>query len=340
MLKPTTLPHATGLRRMAKKVSARDIRRAVATFDFEDFLTGQGVDVSSGDNGEIRGSCPFCGSTARAPFCVNESTGAWLCHACPKRGGPVQLILEVLESDYPSALKRLVENFRVTVDEDEYDFDDEEFEEAESDINRVPLPEEFRLLSEKLDSVSAKPYLRYAKTRRLDIDLIKKYRIGFATTGRYSSRLIVPVYHLGSVATFVARDITDQSDRKVDTPFGNDQGKICFNLDNIWGRKEVVVTEGVFDALVLPEMAVATFGKKISLEQVVLLKQSGVETLVFCYDEDALGEAYKFADKWSRAFDVKLIELPPNRDPNKLGRETMLELLEEAIDVDPTLVVL
>ena len=335
------------MRRSTKKktttrISSRDINRAVRAFDFEDFLIGEGVDVSAGDTGEIRGTCPFCQSSSRAPFCVNATTGAWLCHACPKRGGPVQLVVEVLGTDYPGALKRLVENFKVFVDEDEYDWedDDEDFEEAEDDINRIDLPKEFRLLANKLDSISAKPYLRYAKSRKLDIDIIKKYRIGFATTGRYTGRLIVPVYHLGSVATFVARDTTNTAECKVDTPYGNDQGKICFNLDNIWGRKEVVITEGVFDALMLPEMAVATFGKKISVEQVRLLQQSGAKTLVFCYDEDALSEAYKFADKWSRAFNVKLVELPPNRDPNKLGRETMLELLDDAIWVDPTLVVL
>jgi len=326
---------------MASRYSQTDVRRAIKGFDFEDFLTGQGCDVASNDTGEIRGTCPLCGSSKRKPFCVQTDTGVWICHSCNKRGGPMQLVLEVLDTDYPTALKRIVENFSVFQPEesDPFDEDEEEWEDAKDNSVVIELPEKYKLLADNPDSILAQPVIRYAKSRGIGWDLIRRYRMGYVASGRFASRLIVPVYHLGQLVTFVARDITDTAELKVDTPPGNDQGAYCFNLDNIWGREEVIVTEGVFDALMLPEMAIATFGKKISVEQVRLLMRSGAKTLTFCYDEDAIADAYKFADKWSMTFRVKLIELPPNRDPNKLGRDAMLGMLEDAIDVDPTLTV-
>lgn len=312
------------------------LNRAIRNFDFEEFLLNHAVDVSlKGD--ELRGDCPLCQASSRAPFCVNVESGLWLCHGCNARGGPVQLIAKVLRSTYESAEERLLKNFVVFVNDNDDEWDDEELEEAVVE-DTIELPEDFRPLYGKKSSLVAKPYRRYAKSRNITEEMMREYNIGYCASGYFAGRIIIPVYHLGKVVSFVARAITDNAKLKVNTPFGNHQGRYCFNLDNIWGTEEVVITEGVFDALVLPEMAVATFGKKISSAQVALLRKSGVRTVIFCYDEDALDDAYGFAEEWSGFFVVKLIELDDARDPSKRGREEMLELLPTAKIIDPYLV--
>jgi len=226
------------------------------------------------------------------------------------------------------AAEYIVDRFSFFSDEE----DDDDMQEVE--VADIELPSEFRCLTGREESMAAQPYLKYARRRGLTDELIRKYNIGYCLTGRYAKRLIVPVYHFGKVVNFVARTI-GILEPKVLTPPGNEQSQFCFNLDNIWGAKEVLVVEGVFDALVLPDKAVATFGKKISKAQVALLKTAGVETVTFCYDEDAIVEAYDFANTYLFQLNSRLIELPPGEDPSSLGREQMLKLVKTAKVIRP-----
>lgn len=226
---------------------------------------------------------------------------------------------------YDRAVDYLIDRYSAfEKDEDE----DEEYTEPE--VTRIALPAEFRGLAEHSNAISATPYRKYLNKRRVDEVLIRKYQIGYCATGYYAGRVIVPVYHLGKLVSFVARAISKHADSKILTPLGNEQGSYCFNLDNLWGKKEVLAVEGVFDVFAVPDYAVATFGKKISPMQVSLLKKSGVESVTFCYDEDALDELYAFTEKYMLLLKAKFILLPKGKDPSKLGHDRMMKLLPTA----------
>ena len=316
---------ATG-RRSKPKVTSSDIRRAIRTFDFVDFLEDHGINGRENAQGEYRGECPFCGGTSRDPFCVNSTSGLWFCHACPEKGGPVQLLCRVLDVGYDKAVEYLVDRYSAF----ERETDDDDY--TEPTVPTISLPDEFRSLADTGESIVARPYLKYLQRsdRNVDAATIRKYNIGYCATGWYAGRVVVPVYHLGKVVSFVARAISKSADTKILTPPGNNQASYCFNLDHIWGAKEVIIMEGVFDVFTLPEMSVCTFGKKISPMQVSLLKKSGVESVTFCYDEDALDELQEFTEKYMLLLKAKLILLPKGKDPAKLGRTRMLELLPNA----------
>lgn len=289
-----------------------------------------GVDVEM-KTGQIAGQCPFC-NWKRTSFYVAPQTGLYICHYCGEKGGPVQLVSAVANVSYDKAIQRIVENFTVNPDYDEGD-EDEDYREPE--VTAIPLPSEFRELAGKSDSIAAKPYLKYARKRKLDEALLSRYGIGYCADGYYGGRIVVPVYHFGRLVNFIARAISNKAAKKVLTPPGNEQYEYLFNLDNIWGASRILVVEGVFDALVLPELAVASFGKKITGKQVRLMQQSGVKEVVFCYDEDAIAEAYDFAEKYWQTFETYVIEMPYGEDPSSLGRDGMLELLDEAIKIKP-----
>lgn len=301
------------------------LRQAVKDFDFESFLQNNGVDVDMKAS-QIAGTCPFCNWT-RTSFYVDPDTGRWICHYCNERGGPVQLVAKVSNVSYNKAVERIGDNFTVNPD------DEEEKEYHEPEVISISLPNEFRRLSGNHDSIAAQPYLRYASKRKLDEKILADYGIGYCADGYYGGRLIVPVYHFGKLVNFIARAISRKAEKKVLTPPGNEQYNYLFNLDNLWGESEVIVVEGVFDALVLPEMAIASFGKKITGKQVSLMRHSGVKKVTFCYDEDAIDEAYDFADKYWATFDTHVVEMPYGEDPSSLGRAGMLEILEDAIKI-------
>lgn len=282
------------------------------------------MDGRENSQGEYRATCPFCGGTSRNPFCVNTNSGLWFCHACPEKGGPVQLLCKLLDVGYDRAVDYLIDRYSA------FERDDEDEEYAEPEVAVITLPSEFRGLAGGTDAISARPYRRYLDKRRVDETLIREYQIGYCASGYYSGRVVVPVYHLGKLVSFVARAISKHAESKILTPPGNQQASYCFNLDKLWGTKEVLAVEGVFDVFAIPDLAVATFGKKISPMQVSLLKKSGVQSVTFCYDEDALDELYEFTEKYMLLLRAKLILLPKGKDPSKLGRERMLELLPTA----------
>jgi DNA primase len=310
---------------MTRRYNSAEIGRAARQFDYETFLLNAGVDCYERSE-EIVGFCPFC-HWKRTSFYVKVGEGVWICHYCDRRGGPVQLIADVLDTGYSEAIERIMEGYSGVWDDTE---DDEEEEEEEELAPIIELPDEFRALHGN-KSVMAKKYRKYLYGRTVTDEMIRRYNIGYATTGRDAGRVIVPVTYLGDLVTYVARSIRKDATRKVMTPPGNEQGRYLFNLDHIWGAEKVVVTEGVFDAMTLDDKAVATFGKKISAAQINALLHSGAKDVILCWDADADDENRAQYERMLATFNtVKTIDMPEDEDPNSLGRDEMEELLRTA----------
>lgn len=312
------------------------LNRAIDRFDFESFLQNHGVDVSlKGDM--ISGICPFC-QHKRVSFRVEPEKGLWICHFCGESGGGVSLVRKVGEMSMTKAVEYITRNFTAAYDEDEEFIDDEDMvtEYRLPETDTIPLPDEFRLLyTERIESIGARPYIKYASKRHLDEEICRRYSIGYCATGYFAGRLVVPVQSFGTVVSFVARAIRKSAVQKVLTPKGNRQSRYLFNMDTVWGRPSVVITEGVFDALAIPDKAVATFGKKIYNAQINLLRKSGCEELIFAWDEDAIPEAIKAAQRCSPFFETKLVKMPFGEDPSSLGEKYMNKLLKTATKIDP-----
>lgn len=324
---------------MRRSRTLRQVARAVREFDFETFLTGRGIDTTArGD--ELVGICFAC-NWHRESFYLNTNSGLWMCHYCSARGNAVMLVARLLDLSYDEAVERIISARTYAYDEDDV-YDDsapapmvvEPFDEP---LVTVPLPTEFHPLHGATSTFS-QPYRRYAERRGLTPDLIRAYNIGYCVTGRYSKRLVVPVTHLGTNVSFVARAISEKKRPKVDTPSGNEQGSYLFNLDHIWGRKDAVIVEGVFDALALPEIAVATFGKKISDAQVYALAIAGIESVTYVWDADAKAEITKASERLNLAFpSSKVVFLPGEEDPSSIGHAGMLHYLKTALPMSQVL---
>lgn len=310
--------------RRQQDYSARDIERAVEFFDWNALLDEQGISAyPRGD--ELVAPCPFCHHGGRASFFLNSVSGVFFCHVCGATGGPIKMVAALLDIRYSDAIARIMRGQRYGVEED----DDEDEVELVDTAPLIELPDEYLPLTGDT-SVSAGRYRDYLAGRGIGPDLIEQYEIGFCALGHLAGFVIVPVYHLGRLVTYIARKAAKKARLKVWTPPGNEEGDYLFNLDHIWGAKSVVVMEGVFDALVLPDRAVATFGKKISNRQLLNLKAAGVEELVLCWDADAQPEVFKTFLRAQDIFRVTTVDLPDDSDPSDLGSERTLELVNAA----------
>ncbi|MBI5527401.1 MAG: toprim domain-containing protein [Deltaproteobacteria bacterium] len=159
----------------------------------------------------------------------------------------------------------------------------------------------------------------------------------------FRRRLIFPIYGIdGSVLNVYGRTIEE------DSPFKHLYGSARWNWYNI-GRPEIasakalVLTESIVDALTFVHCGIPTvtslcagpyrYGPNIAHDQRVefmnaglveqLKEQTGVHTIYICFDKDAnfAGDiqAVSLAKILAESgFDVKLLHLPPNEDPNSL----------------------
>jgi len=319
------------------EASYAEIRRAIRRFQWEDFLQNAGLEVTQrGD--EVGGECPWC-HWKRQSFYLNVEKGVFKCHYCSESGWAIDVVRQVLRLPTSEAIQRVLDARASIYETDPYEDDevflDDEPEEEPPPSITLPTPW-FKLAGN--DSFSARPYRKYAMTRMTEGQM-ERYGVGYSPSGRWADRIIVPVEYAGRIVTFVARAIYDDMTPKVDTPPGNEQYSYLFNLERVWGQKTVIITEGVFDALAVPEYSVATFGKKVTDEQVALLVTAGVKNLIIAWDADAQTEIYDTYLRLRYKFDkVQAIELPEGEDPSSLGHDDMVEMLETAAEPEPPIV--
>jgi DNA primase len=201
----------------------------------------------------------------------------------------------------------------------------------------VSLPAEFHPLrntpeSETGGRIRAATFRQYLSERGLSPATVEQYGIGYCRTGKYAWRVVIPIMFFGTLISFVARAISDRQP-KVLTPPGSRTGTVLFNLDRLWGREDVVLVEGIFDALAMPDRAVAVLGSRLSAAQMRLLTEAGVRRITFCFDPDPSGQkaVANIAEQLVARFDdIRIAHLPAGTDPAKVGPAILQEALLNA----------
>lgn len=131
---------------------------------------------------------------------------------------------------------------------------------------------------------------------------------------------------------YAARAIASVAPVKVLYPEGAPMSHLLFNLDRMRPGQEIVITEGVFDALRLPDRSVATFGAHLSATQRGLLRRL-TNKVVLCWDGDEVGRTatkQAAAELRSDLFQVRVAELPDGTDPGSLDPVILSSILKHA----------
>lgn len=206
-------------------------------------------------------------------------------------------------------------------------FDDSYSDGNDDDVNE-PLKLPFEMISfssmnvEDSDHFEAYNYL--VNERKINRELILRYRLGFCLNGKYARRIIIPSFDCnGEVNYFVARsyDKTLGIKRPYDNPKSN-KDLIIFNDGMTNWDSTIFLVEGVFEMLSIPN-AIPLLGKTIS--QALFIKLSKIKPYVIVLldsdaNKDAINLIYLLKSIYYDCEErIKLI-IPPKGKFNEQGK--------------------
>lgn len=282
---------------------------------------------------ELAIRCPFHGGATQNLW-LNLEKLVFICYRCDERGSLRYLLAKVRERN-----ATLFAN--VSLDDLLTEKAKPQEVPQEHPGFEIKLPPGFDPLWG--ESYSGHPYRKkaidYLHKRGLTNDLIELYRIGWCSYGPYAWRVIVPTYEDQRLVYWLARDFTNKQDLKVKNPpkSSNTVGakEWVFNLNIAEAYPDIVVCEGVFDAIAAGFNAVALFGKTASEIQVKKIRNKNFKTITILLDADAHREGYKLARAFTTSLPskqrptVRFASLPTG-DPNSVPYQTVKETLERA----------
>jgi DNA primase len=311
-----------------------------------DELVRSVLDVrETSQEGEVNVCCPFCVYRGHAEdtkyrLGINTETGVAHCYQCEyiasrfnknrkrKLFGDIcrQLGLQTEEmTDKEVSIQKL-----------------ETMSKKKEDVE-VVLPEEYEPLWENVNDAIGKEALAYVLARGVTEEQIKKHKIGFCAVGKYSYRIIFPIYMFSKKTSQVKLNglVTRTFYKDATGPkYLNSNGnKNIFNLKSPIKRKKIgVLCEGVFDALAVERSvdyvdALARLGS--SLTSIQLHRLKSYKEIVVWPDPDEPG--IEGANKVIRQIvdynlNAKISFVMPLEDDEDLGKlgETMDGCLEIA----------
>lgn len=215
--------------------------------NLRELLTLKGIEWHQGaTDDEISICCPFCVERNETPdtkFRLGINIRKNVAHDfnCDwgARKNAIQLILD-----------------KLSIEDEVSDKDDEPIKEEKRKFDGK-LPESFELLWPlKKDKDFLKAY-NYLKNRGVSDSQIKEYKIGFCLAGKYSYRIIFPIYIKDKLRCFIGRDYTGKQNLRYKNSIGD---KTLFGIPKNPIRKALLV-EGVFDKLA----AERVFGNQIDV---------------------------------------------------------------------------
>jgi DNA primase len=247
-------------------------------FDIKEYLE-QDYEISWVNKLNISIPCPWCGKEDNH-FTIHIKKPVAHCYRCSKSTNWAGLIAKLEGVSYSEAKERI----------DGYLPFDLEVESPPGGDHMITLPlPELSPFSDKA--------IEYLKKRRVSKEMVFNYKIGYTRQGKHKDRLIFPITLNGKQITFQSRSVYERGQRKKYlTPKGSPLGSLLYGYDNIPQGGDVFIVEGVFDALNLVRdnlNAVGSFGKKISKNQLELIKQKKIRKLILAWDIDALQEIRK-----------------------------------------------
>jgi len=271
--------------------------------------------------GNVEFYCPVC-NHKNPKLIVNVSSGMYncfTCHPATKGKTPVSLLKKIgAPSEAIAEMKGYFPGDNSKID-------------TESEVKIVQLPIELKSLLDSSDrSLEKRRALSYLKSRGIQQSDIKKYNIGYCSTGRYRNKVLVPSYDAnGRVNYFVARSFEKDPRIKIDSPDCKKSELVGFESTINW-TVPVILCEGVFDAMAIKRNAIPLFGSTIPKAVMIKLLQPEVRTVYLALDEDAISKSIDHAQKLlDLGKEVYLIQLQ-GKDPSMIGFEGMIQYLHNA----------
>lgn len=211
-----------------------------------------------------------------------------------------------------------------------------------------PLPDGYTPILESSNSKMQEIALNYVtKERKIDIDQLLKYKIGYTEIGEYKNRIIIPSFNdIGKINYFEARSylgIKPSYYKPDEKAFKNFKGQIPDKYDIIFNEKNinwdlpVYLVEGVFDMFRIPN-SIPMLGKTPSWLLIKKIIENNA-TIIICLDEDAIKDGIEIYEMLeSLGLNVYFVDLEGKGDISyhyeKFGQNAIVELLKKRVKIN------
>ena len=274
-------------------------------------------------------SCPYCNHHNKK-MSVNFAKNYWKCWVCDQRGKNIYRIVRRFGT-YDQRQKWLLLDGRLDLSEFDKFFSELNDEEIKQTVS---LPEEFVSLCNKRLPSSSMKALKYLNSRGITQKDIRNWKIGYCTGGKYGGRIVIPSYNWeGDANYFIARSFVGDWKRYLNPPVGRD---IVFNELYVDWDEEVVLVEGVFDAIIAGSNAIPILGSTLRensrLFQQIVLNDTPV---YLALDKDAESKRNWIIKSFLR-YDIELyiIDTSGCEDIGSMSREEFLQRKQIAVPAD------
>jgi len=196
---------------------------------------------------------------------------------------------------------------------------------------KIDLPEEFKSLANKNMPRTAFYPINYLESRGIGKSEIVKWKIGYCDEGEYAGRIIIPSFDLdGDVNYFIARAYDREWPRyKNPANLGKD---IVFNELFLDFEEDLVLVEGVFDAIVAGPNAVPLLGSTLNENHPLLQRVVENDTPIYIgMDADAKKKELKLISLLLKHdIEVRQINVSPYSDVGQMKRGVFLDKKQSA----------
>lgn len=302
--------------------------------DHEEYLLG-GLETHLGKSQKTSGSnysfhCPFC-NHRKPKLEVNIKTNdkgenPFACWVCGTKGRKISKLLRFLNVSKIEAVKTL-QYVRRGEQEDYYE---------QSELTNVELPKEYESLwNTESSSHMVKRAKSYLHSRGLTDADIRKYQIGYASSGEYVDRVVIPSYsEFGKLDMFIARAI-GKSHINYLKPNVNTAEIVFFDNFINW-NKPIILCEGVFDAIAIKRNAIPLLGKYAQAGIKKKIIENKTPAVYIALDLDARRDAIKLGENLLRlGVRVYIIDIE-EKDPGNITTERFKKYIETAQELDLT----
>lgn len=302
------------------------------------------------ENGKTYGKCfNNHASKSKRSFVLSEERG-YICWNCGAKGNYIELYKEIKGVEFKQAIEELASDLCPTA-----------IDSSEPSLSQTmnSMYTEAQEMCFDMKEKIREGITKIIKARGFDELVINKYGIGYSSLSLQkmgdkletiglskndfyfsARRLTIPIKRYGEVIGFTMRKITD-----------NDKFPKYYNITKtsydkwLWNfnykMKEVVICEGVFDAMTVQEFgydAVATLGTSISKERIQnVLKK--VKKVYLMFDPDNAGSlaVERFFLNNTLNIDVFVCVLP-NKDPDNCTKEEIDKSIKESVEIKEYLI--
>jgi len=276
-------------------------------------------------SGQMAFDCPVCSEEKGMPHGdgkgnleVNYEEGVYRCWSCSETHGTHGSLGKLI---FKHGSKKNQRDYQAI--KPDYDYIRVAKEGEVVPVTIVKLPESFiRLTDCNKHRQYYREAMKYLKDRGITDWMIDYYDIGFASSGKYHSRIIIPSYSLaGNVDYYIARSFNKKVYPKYLNPEA-EKTEVIFNGYKINLDCTIYLVEGAFDHIVIPN-SIPLLGKYISPELFLFL-QNAKANIVILLDADAVADAkknYRMLNVGDLRGRVKISIPPEGEDPSSIFKK-------------------